>query len=181
MTDTQWPKYAVFHQEREDRPHIFAGNVHAPDPELALMNARDVFVRRPTCVSLWVARADVVFSRTAQELEGWTLEEGEGEVAARYLVFQKKKHFGAPEHVGEVKARSVQAALAAALEAFEDSSVLLWWVLPAEAVHATDFAEAESLFTPAERKEYRNPGFFHTLTAKRKYLRDEEQEADDGS
>ena len=46
MTDTQWPLYEVFEQERPGQPHRNAGAVHAPDPELALQNARDVFVRR---------------------------------------------------------------------------------------------------------------------------------------
>jgi ring-1,2-phenylacetyl-CoA epoxidase subunit PaaB len=68
MTDTQWPRFIVFQQAKVDAPHQYAGSVHAPDAEMALMNARDVFVRRPTCVSLWVVPSTAVFSRTAEEL-----------------------------------------------------------------------------------------------------------------
>jgi ring-1,2-phenylacetyl-CoA epoxidase subunit PaaB len=35
---------------------------------MALLNARDVFVRRPACHSLWVAPAAAIYSRTAEEL-----------------------------------------------------------------------------------------------------------------
>ena len=68
MMDSQWPRYEVFQQDREGRPHRNVGSVHAPDPEMAMQNARDVFVRRPACLSLWVVPAGAIFSKTAQEL-----------------------------------------------------------------------------------------------------------------
>ena len=37
--------------------HVHAGTVHAPDAELALQNARDLFTRRSEGVSLWVVRS----------------------------------------------------------------------------------------------------------------------------
>ncbi len=67
--DTQWPRYHVFHQEGLDQPHINSGSVHATDGEMALQNARDVFARRPDCVSLWVVPAAEIQSLTADELE----------------------------------------------------------------------------------------------------------------
>jgi ring-1,2-phenylacetyl-CoA epoxidase subunit PaaB len=69
MNDTQWPRYQVFLQEKQGEPHQDAGSVHAPDPEMALLNARDVFVRRPECVSLWVVEANRIYSRTAEGLK----------------------------------------------------------------------------------------------------------------
>lgn len=68
MTDTQWPRFEVFQHNRPDGPHWNIGSVHAPDAEMALMNARDVFVRRPTCYSLWVVPAEAIFAMTDQEL-----------------------------------------------------------------------------------------------------------------
>jgi ring-1,2-phenylacetyl-CoA epoxidase subunit PaaB len=69
MTDTQWRRFEVFVQEKVGEPYQNVGAVHAPDAEMALQNARDVFVRRPECVSLWVVPAEMIFAKTAQELE----------------------------------------------------------------------------------------------------------------
>ena len=37
--------------------HVHAGTVHAPDAELAMQSARDLFTRRAEGVSLWVVRS----------------------------------------------------------------------------------------------------------------------------
>jgi len=37
------PLWEVFTQEKQGAPHEHAGSVHAPDAELALQNARDVY------------------------------------------------------------------------------------------------------------------------------------------
>ncbi len=52
--DSQWPLWEVFVQSEQGGPHIHAGSVHAPDPEMALQNARDVYSRRNEAISLWV-------------------------------------------------------------------------------------------------------------------------------
>lgn len=53
-TDSQWPIWEVFVQMKTGAPHVHAGSLHAPDPEMALQNARDVYARRDDPVSLWV-------------------------------------------------------------------------------------------------------------------------------
>jgi len=58
--DTQWPLWEVFTQSAPGKPHEHAGSVHAPDAELALQNARDVYTRRGEAVSLWVVPADAI-------------------------------------------------------------------------------------------------------------------------
>ncbi len=68
MSDTQWNRYQVFVQESEGKPHLDYGSVHAPDPELALLNARDVFARRPDCVSMWIVPAEAIHVLTAENL-----------------------------------------------------------------------------------------------------------------
>lgn len=50
----QWPLWEVFTQAPGGKPHEHAGSVHAPDAEIALQNARDVYTRRGEAVSLWV-------------------------------------------------------------------------------------------------------------------------------
>jgi len=52
--DTQWPIWEVFVQPKTGRPHEHAGSLHAPDGELALQNARDVYSRRGEVSNIWV-------------------------------------------------------------------------------------------------------------------------------
>jgi ring-1,2-phenylacetyl-CoA epoxidase subunit PaaB len=52
--------FEVFRQEKDGDPMKHGGNVLAPDPELALHYAREMFGRRGESVRLWVIRrADV--------------------------------------------------------------------------------------------------------------------------
>jgi len=167
--DTQWPRWEVFEKERPDWPYRNAGSVHAPDAEMALENARDVFVRRPRCLSLWVVPASQIFTKTAQELvAGWEPEAVDPTRPVEpYLVFQKQTQRATETfvvHVGEVEARSSEEALAAALEKFAGRSVFVWWMCPARAITQSDEADAAAMFTPAESKPYRHPQFYKVVT-----------------
>lgn len=71
MSDTQWQVYEVFHQSKRGEPHIHVGSVHAPDPEMALMLARDQFARRLDCVSLWVVPIDQITSTSYEDAATW--------------------------------------------------------------------------------------------------------------
>ena len=65
MTDAhdQWELWEVFTQEKSGEPHEHAGSLRAPDAELALQNARDVYARRGQVTSIWVVRsADITAS-----------------------------------------------------------------------------------------------------------------------
>jgi ring-1,2-phenylacetyl-CoA epoxidase subunit PaaB len=58
-----WPLWEVFVRAKRGVSHVHAGTVHAPDAELALQNARDLFTRRSEGVSLWVVKsADITAS-----------------------------------------------------------------------------------------------------------------------
>lgn len=54
MSDSQHPLWEVFTQGNQGEPFEHAGSVHAPDAELALQNARDVYTRRGEAVNLWI-------------------------------------------------------------------------------------------------------------------------------
>ncbi len=166
--DTQWPRYQVFHQVGSGRPHVNSGTVHAVDAEMALQNARDVFVRRPDCVSLWVARAGDIQSLTAEELESAGLPEPTDGSLGTYQVFLKKSQVGSHEHAGSVQATSAAGALAAATDEFEKEDVLVWWVVPEALIVRTEPDEIDSLFQPAATKLYRDPAFYHTVTLMRR-------------
>lgn len=49
-----WPLWEVFVRSRNGLSHKHAGSLHAPDAEMALENARDVYTRRGEGVSIWV-------------------------------------------------------------------------------------------------------------------------------
>jgi ring-1,2-phenylacetyl-CoA epoxidase subunit PaaB len=51
---TDWPRWEVFVRAKGGLSHRHVGSVHAPDPELALLHARDTYTRRLEGVSLWV-------------------------------------------------------------------------------------------------------------------------------
>ena len=181
MTDTQWPRFEVFEQERPGQPHRNAGAVHAPDAEMALQNARDVFVRRPDCYSLWVVPAEAILSRTAEELAAGSglAPEGRtalaGSPAQTYLIFQKQTQRQGETfvvHAGEVSAPSPEAALARALEQLGGPSVYVWWVVPEAAVTRSDPADAEPLFAPARDKPFRLPKSYHVHAQMREHLRE---------
>jgi ring-1,2-phenylacetyl-CoA epoxidase subunit PaaB len=169
MNDTQWPRYQVFLQEREDAPFQDVGSVHAPDPELALQNARDVFVRRPECVCLWVVPAEAIFTRTSEQL--WAEKPdriGIAISANEYAVFGKLKPAGTHVLQGQMSAATPALALRRALEQFPGlSNASSWMVLPLDQVTASDASDEASLFEPALNKPFRLPTNFQTVTAMR--------------
>ena len=58
-----WPLWEVFIRSKGGLSHKHVGSVHAPDVELALRHARDVYTRRLEGVSLWVVQSsDIVAS-----------------------------------------------------------------------------------------------------------------------
>ncbi len=179
--DTQWPRYQVFLQEEPDAPHQDVGSVHAPDPEMAMQNARDVFVRRPECVSLWIAPAQAIYSRTAQEIREYGLGEDRGQTSEEqtYLVFSKPRPAGTQTYLGTVSAYSPVQALRQAIESYSGSRPpFAWWVLPEHAVTRSRPEDLESMFTPALDKPFRLSTDFHVVSAMRQIRTGSESEAE---
>jgi ring-1,2-phenylacetyl-CoA epoxidase subunit PaaB len=178
MTDTQWPRYVVLHQDREGNPHRYAGSVHAPDPEMALLNARDVFVRRPECVSLWVVPADRIFAVTAEQLEEHVdlfdaLPVGSEQA---YYVFQKIGARGLHSFAAEIEAHSPHEAMKLVLAKFPAKNVMVWWAFPAAMVHKSTPEDIQALFAIAETKLYRDQGQYHTVAALRRIKEQKDKE-----
>lgn len=185
MGDTQWPRYMVFEQQGENKPHQHAGTVHAPDAEMALLNARDVFVRRPSTVSQWVVRADAIYSKTQEEIDssGWLEEISESEYDApmvEFAVFCKLKLADPVIYTGKVTASSEVMALKSALDEFTNDDVLMWWIIPAGRIHKSDPLDNDSAFEPAGQKYFRHQTQFSNAMLLRKMTRDwrERQELD---
>ena len=178
--DTQLSRFQVFIQEKPGSPFQDVGSVHAADVELALLNARDVFARRPECSAMWVVPVEAIYSKTAEELAGEEMSHnGDPPVEMRhpskpvmYHVFCKAQSAGTQTWVGSVQAGSPQEALQRGIEQFSSKpEPFAWWVLPASAVYATREAEAPSFFEPARNKTFRLSSDFRTVSAMRKIRR----------
>ena len=70
-TERSWPLWEVFVRGKRGLSHVHVGSLHAPDAELALRNARDVYTRRQEGVSIWVVRADDVTASSPTEKDSF--------------------------------------------------------------------------------------------------------------
>ena len=56
-----WETYEAFHQKKRGDQHMHVGIVHAPNPELALLFAKDQYGRRGITANIWVVKTSHVF------------------------------------------------------------------------------------------------------------------------
>ena len=66
--DNNWRTWEVFTQKKDGFPHEHAGSVKAPDKEMALLNARDVYSRRNEALSIWVVPSESITSSTPDDI-----------------------------------------------------------------------------------------------------------------
>lgn len=69
----QWQTYEVFAQVKRGTHHQHVGSVHAPDPELALIFAKEQFARRGVCVNIWVAKTADVYATSYEDADMFDL------------------------------------------------------------------------------------------------------------
>jgi ring-1,2-phenylacetyl-CoA epoxidase subunit PaaB len=67
----EWPLFEVFVRSRRGLSHTHVGSLHAPDAEMALRNARDVYTRRQEGVSLWVVPAAAITASSPDEKDAF--------------------------------------------------------------------------------------------------------------
>jgi ring-1,2-phenylacetyl-CoA epoxidase subunit PaaB len=58
--EVSWPVWEVFRQERDGEPMRHAGNLRAPDAELARHYAREMYGRRQESVRIWAVPRDAI-------------------------------------------------------------------------------------------------------------------------
>lgn len=66
-----WPLYEVFIRPKRGLSHAHAGSLHAPDAEMALQNARDLYTRRQEGVSIWVVKSSDITATTPAEKDAF--------------------------------------------------------------------------------------------------------------
>jgi ring-1,2-phenylacetyl-CoA epoxidase subunit PaaB len=154
-----WPRWETFVRQNGGLAHVHSESVHAPDGETALLNARDVYLRRVEGVSLWVVPASEVHVWASDSAE----EQREAVTAesALWEVFVRHRRGLAHVHAGSIAASGAVDAINKARKIYvtrqEGVNV---WVLPAASVYAADPGEAEALFEPFADKDYRYPTFY---------------------
>lgn len=57
---SEWPLWEIFIRGQHGLNHRHVGSLHAPDAEMAIRNARDVYTRRNEGVSIWVVRSNEI-------------------------------------------------------------------------------------------------------------------------
>ncbi|WP_456585571.1 1,2-phenylacetyl-CoA epoxidase subunit PaaB [Blastococcus sp. SYSU DS0973] len=62
-----WPLYEVFVRGKRGLNHVHVGSLHAPDAEMAVHAARDLYTRRNEGVSIWVVRAAEITASSPDE------------------------------------------------------------------------------------------------------------------
>ncbi len=67
----EWPLWEVFVRARRGLSHVHVGSLHAPDAEMALRNARDLYTRRQEGVSIWLARAQDITASSPDEKDAF--------------------------------------------------------------------------------------------------------------
>ena len=75
--DAGWPPYEVFVRSKRGLNHVHVGSIHAADPEMALLHARDVYTRRNEGVSIWVVRSADITASSPDEKDAFFAPSGD--------------------------------------------------------------------------------------------------------
>ena len=67
----QWPLWEVFVRPKRGLAHQHVGSLHAPDAELAVRNARDLYTRRSEGVSIWVVPTAEIAASSPDEKDAF--------------------------------------------------------------------------------------------------------------
>lgn len=67
MSKAEWPLWEVFIRGAHGLAHRHVGSLHAPDAEMAMRNARDVYTRRNEGLSIWVVPAEAITASSPSE------------------------------------------------------------------------------------------------------------------
>ena len=90
---TEWPLWEIFIRGRHGMSHRHVGSLHAPDEEMAIKNARDVYTRRNEGVSIWTVRASDIAASSPSE-------KGPLYDPARNKVYRHPTFYDIPDDVG---------------------------------------------------------------------------------
>jgi len=90
----EWPLWEVFIRGQHGLNHRHVGSLHAPDEEMAIKNARDVYTRRNEGVSIWVVEARHIAASSPSQ-KGPLYDPAESKVYRHPTFFDIPKDVGA--------------------------------------------------------------------------------------
>ena len=64
-----WETYEVFHQKKRGDQHVHVGIVHAANPEMALLLAKEQYARRRQTANLWVVKSSDVLAGDYDDID----------------------------------------------------------------------------------------------------------------
>jgi len=91
----EWPLWEIFIRSQHGLSHKHVGSLHAPDAEMAVNNARDVYTRRNEGVSIWVVPSEDIVASTPTE-------RGELFEPSNSKVYRHPTFFVIPDEVGNL-------------------------------------------------------------------------------
>ena len=94
-TSNEWPLWEVFIRGQHGLSHRHVGSLHAPDAEIAVKNARDVYTRRNEGVSIWAVQSKDITASAPGDKE--PLYE-----PANSKVYRHPTFFDIPEEAGKM-------------------------------------------------------------------------------
>lgn len=67
--EENWETYEVFHQKKRGDQHVHVGIVHAANPDMALLLAKEAFGRRRQTANLWVVKSAQVYATSYDDID----------------------------------------------------------------------------------------------------------------
>jgi len=95
MSKTDWPLWEVFIRSKQGLNHKHVGSLHAPDAEMAIKNARDVYTRRMEGVSIWVVESMQIHANNP-------VESGELFEPANDKIYRHPTFYEIPDEIGHM-------------------------------------------------------------------------------
>ena len=91
----EWPLWEIFIRSQHGLAHKHVGSLHAPDAEMAINHARDVYTRRNEGVSIWAVPASEIVASSPSE-------RGELFEPSNSKVYRHPTFFKIPPEVGHL-------------------------------------------------------------------------------
>ena len=156
--------YQVFVKLNEKRPMLHVGIVHAPNMEIAFINAKEQYSRRLTCTDLWIVATENVAHSAYADVNKSVydlIEDGiksAGDI--EYEVFHHNKRGAQQKYVGTVKAKGEIEAFEEAKKSFSDlpNAVAIWVIKSSDILKSKE--DQVEIWDMLPEKKYRDAGVY---------------------
>ena len=178
----QFATYEVFTQKKEGAPFTFTGAVHAPNPDVAFLFAKEQYSRRSSCVGIWIVQTAHVkltpyASDDASIYDSFAIDKPEGVTRPLepYEVFHQQKRGKSHTHVGRVGATSYEEAYELAKSKFgHQKPVVNVWIIKSKNILQSAEEDKDMWVTTAEKK-YREAGAYRVMERIKRFKKEQQR------